>query len=304
MANSKELVVFKNALNGYNREDVNNYISKMNNEFRKNEENYRANLNEQDNEICLLKDKISALEESVKNSTPNNGLIDSLSQELQKYRSSVSQQAKEIASLETEITNLMSLNQTCNDQITTLNQKLQDAVATINQYHTESKTFIDKAKLYDKMSSQIGDMIIAANSTAEETISNAKYEANEILAKANLEAGRIVKNAEALLQETKLKATEKANKLLNQLTQNSASMLESYNKDLAVSVSDTKNALSNVISDLHKKNASLDSRMSDIKNNLTQFLQGELAKISTNNLKSEEVVDLYLDLSEDNSKGV
>lgn len=92
-------------------------------------------------------------------------------------------------------------------------QHTTEIVAQRAQYEAELRTVREAAKsmegaaykldLYDKISSQIGDILISANRNSDDIISSAKQEAERILLRANEEAGALRTACEAETEREK-----------------------------------------------------------------------------------------------------
>lgn len=81
-----------------------------------------------------------------------------------------------IAALREELTEKDAANAALGEEITALKSKLDECSAILDTGEDDAK----KARLYEKMSSQIGDLIIQANEAAEAIIGEAKRKAEDV----------------------------------------------------------------------------------------------------------------------------
>lgn len=133
--NNKDLQ-FKVSLNGFNKDEVINYIESLNGKYQKMEASYKQQIEE-------LKENNNV---TVNKNNDNDNEIE-----------------KELIALKEE------------------NNKLKNQILLYqeNEKNVESNPYKEKADLYDKMSSQLGSMIIMANDKAEDIINSANIKVEE-----------------------------------------------------------------------------------------------------------------------------
>ena len=210
-------VVFRSAIGGYNKSDVNNYLVRSSAELLEREaaaserveraenevneyinrieaaeaelENAKNIIAEKDAEIAKLTDEKKLLEDSISiqtNSeiTPENEAISK--EDFDRQEAIIAKQFEEIEALKAEIEELK--NQSSEIEIT--KEKYDELVK--------------KAAQYDKTSNSIGETLISAKNTAEETISAAREEARLLEVKAEKELEEKRRN----IEETSKRAIE------------------------------------------------------------------------------------------------
>lgn len=133
---------FKISLNGFNKDEVINYIESLNGKYQKMESSYKQQIEELKENINVT---VNENNESNENENDNNEI------------------AKELIALKEE-----------NDEL-----KKQVLIYQENEKNIESNPYKEKADLYDKMSSQLGSMIIMANDKAEDIINSANIKVEE-----------------------------------------------------------------------------------------------------------------------------
>ncbi len=177
---SKEkMVYFRTALGGFNRDDVNSYIEKLNSEFAERERLAKKRLDASEAKLAELDAKKAELESA-------NLKIDDLIKEadareklIAEYIAKVEQQAIEIDSLNASKDNAES-------EISLLTEK----IASLSEA-------ISKSEKYDDISGQIGEIILSARSTAEDIISKAEDDAAKKRAAADAEMENAAANFNA-----------------------------------------------------------------------------------------------------------
>ena len=210
-------VVFRSAIGGYNKSDVNNYLVRSSAELMEREaaaserveraenevneyinrieaaeaelENAKNIIAEKDAEIAKLTDEKKLLEDSISiqtNSeiTPENEAISK--EDFDRQEAIIAKQFEEIEALKAEIEELK--NQSSEIEIT--KEKYDELVK--------------KAAQYDKTSNSIGETLISAKNTAEEIISAAREEARLLEVKAEKELEEKRRN----IEETSKRAIE------------------------------------------------------------------------------------------------
>ena len=151
MSDSKIAMRFRESFRGYNKDDVNLYIEEINNKFARRE--------------TELKMQIDALKEESKN--------------LYVEKSSVCSAADN-----DEINTLKCENNSLKSEIENLKAELEKA----KSFRANSAENDEKSKLYDSMSSQVGNILIVAQDNADKIVSNAKAESDRIRSDAIADA--------------------------------------------------------------------------------------------------------------------
>ena len=163
MAN-KPAPLFKKALKGYNKEDVNSYILFLNKSFEESKASYEAHLNdcnkraEEDyNKICSLTSALSEAETIKRENEENLALIESLREELAKKDAEIASLTEKVAALEEQ----NAQHESCDEDD-----------------HA-------KAEYYDSLCAKAGEILVIASGTAENILNRANDEACKIVGDAN-----------------------------------------------------------------------------------------------------------------------
>ncbi len=181
MADSTKL--FRTSVNGFNKSDVTSYIEKMNLDFKKETERLNGELAEKER---LLKDS----EEKNKEYTAN-------ADDAKRLQSLLDQAEQKIALLEKKLAESEELINAQNDALDSLceeNESLKDPSTKSDDAQADGQ-MVEKARLYDEMSSKIGQILIDANRNADAILTDARHCADTIIEDANKRAGETVYNA-------------------------------------------------------------------------------------------------------------
>ena len=137
-----------------------------------------------------------------------------------------------------------------------MNQKLQETIAENERLTAEIENLKklssadsekdEKSKLYDSMSSQVGNILIIANSNAEKIINEAEEEAKKIKAEAELEAEKI-----------KLTAEEKMNTMISRLDERLKSVSDSYLCDYSKLIAEAQEKFSYITDSMKMRSEQL-----------------------------------------------
>ncbi len=169
---------FRTAVGGYNKDDINNYIRETNASFLASSKEYEDRIHdlstsvaERDRTIAELKKKLSAAD----------------SEELSRLRLKNGELSDALASVGEE-------NRRSGERIKELERELAELRAAEAEDAEEEPVPEEKqkAEAYDKVSAQIGRILLDARENAESVIAAAQSEADEIRAQARdeLEAAR------------------------------------------------------------------------------------------------------------------
>lgn len=261
---AKTNAVFKNALGGYNKSEVNAYIAAAAAEMKEKEENFklkteraerdlaaekeaRAVVSEQLDELgCELYEATTALDAEKKAHKTTSDQLDELGFELYRVKGEL-----DAATLrETELKNtLMGLSA----RITELESELKEKNDELNKLgelvgveNDDDPELAQKAALYDKLSDRIGEIMLNADSNAERILNSAIERGDELLANAQNEANEIIKAAEAEAKKLRDHCKDTANE---------------YYDEVAVFVAEIKDGLENFIREIGTRRTELEGKI-------------------------------------------
>ena len=156
-------IKFRNSMSGYNKQDVNSYIEMLSSKY------YDAEADSQ-KKIAELENKVNELEKEKAEKT----MIDAFELEILKA------DAEKSESLIAELNNTV---ERLNGEKDELARQIADLEAKLYEYEkmTEVNSEVyEKSSKYDKVSEQIGSMIVSANARAEGIVSEAELKARVI----------------------------------------------------------------------------------------------------------------------------
>lgn len=294
----KPAVSFRGSLNGYNKEDVNKYIEEINIKFSETESEYKKIIVSQKKQLDELNMIIA--ETKVKN--------DEASALREKYNSLQNEFEKN----ENEYKYAQEKNRECSAIIGALNDKLdilsaeyeklkdnyekitaeRDALyvkaeSDVNETETtvieaaETKPEIgkpnpsdnEKARMYDKISRQVGSMLIDARDIAETIINDANIQAEKIIASAEIRANDICKDADIKLNHT-----------LNYIKKTLRRMSSDCMSEYIEHINNSRSALDKILGDTTSEADLVYSRFDNIINNAIADLNKGIEKITVGNL--------------------
>ncbi len=157
--------LFRNAMNGYNKNDVTEYIEKMNIEFQAEKLRLQTALIDAEKVIA----EKNALEEKQKE------LLAEI-EDLKKQCDDANAESESLKSANADKEQLIAAQNDALDKLCCEVEDLKNKSAG-ERIGTELS---EKARLYDTMSSQIGDILINANKNAEDIIATARAKAEKI----------------------------------------------------------------------------------------------------------------------------
>ncbi len=243
---SKEkMIYFRTSLGGFNKEDVNSYIEKLNAEFSEREKSARKKLEAAEEKLTDLERLKSELEQALDKISKLESAAESREKLIKEQLQRIDEQAAEIEALACSKSSAESEAARLAERIESLSEIIQ------------------KSQKYDGVSSQIGEIILSAKSTADEIVSQAQreserkiHETNEQLADAarnfnaraataayavKTEMRKLARQSYATLAEK----TEQTAVLLHSLAENISQSTEAFDDSLSAVKTETETAVEN-----------------------------------------------------------
>lgn len=157
MSKDKDMIEFRTAFRGYAKEDVNRYLEEINQRFAETERRLQKNATRLSDENKQLNQTIDDLRQklSEKETTPETDAV----------ILSLNNRIEELSREKEELLSALNLTQSEKDQ-------LSEIVST-------SEEALEKATMYDSVSSQIGSLMVDANAAKENIIRNAIEKAKQ-----------------------------------------------------------------------------------------------------------------------------
>ena len=162
-------VEFRKAMRGYNKEDVNKFISDENIRFNRLEESYTKKIDERDREIGELLNKLSIVTAAEEENRRLNSVIDSLHGDITDLNCKITEKDLLIEGLRDAVSQ-------ANSQI----QSLEESVANIESCRTtivnedpDIEIYKEKAERYDAIYEQVDEILNFAKEEAEKILKEA-----------------------------------------------------------------------------------------------------------------------------------
>lgn len=182
MDNSKP--VFRGAMGGYNKKDVNDYIASLSESFAKEKENYTKQLDD-------LIELVNSLRAKESDGAAENEKSADSAEELIRANSLIDSQSKKLDEKQNEIEKLKA-------ELTKKDDEIEKLKADLERYSDCE----EKLREYDLMSQKMGELMMKATSSAE-----------QIKADAEIEAAKTLRESEEKNRELQKKEKELADSL-------------------------------------------------------------------------------------------
>ncbi len=157
---SERKIRFRKAIGGYNKEDVNNFIEEISARYNSAENEYQKKIKELQNQVSELQGELDAVKEETAN-------------ELCELRETNENNGAVIAELNENLDKATNEN----EALTKENEALKIENAGLKAQSEQFASACEKSDMYDKVSEQIGSMIVSANAKAETIVKDAEQKA-------------------------------------------------------------------------------------------------------------------------------
>lgn len=183
-------VEFRRAMRGYNKEDVNKFISEENIRFNRLEANYTKTIDEKDREIGELLNKLSLVNAAEEENKRLNNIIEGLRKDITELNCKITEKDLLIDGLRDAVSQ-------ANSQI----QSLEESVANIESRpvvvaadNSELEIYREKAERYDAIYEQVDEILAFAKEEAEKILKEAADIRHEAEKNAKREAASFKSN--------------------------------------------------------------------------------------------------------------
>ncbi len=206
-------VIFKSALNGFEKSSVLKYIDELNSKLNKTEADCQAQLEEMENERYSLIDQVAALELGAKEAQ-------------KKYDTEMTAQQEQLNEKQALIEKLEAEVKKLSLQVEEQEQELIMQREQNRLIREQAESVEMKSKKYDEAAASIGDVILGARQDAARILEEARIKADAIVSVAKQEAADIQNDA-----QNKLNATQNR---MDQLKAQFFSIREQMNSSVAL----------------------------------------------------------------------
>ena len=263
MENSKN-TVFRSALSGYNREDVNRYILDLNRRMEEQQDSIRRTSEETEARIADLRKKhdeaVSQTAEAQKAVSEAENVIAALREELDHLRH--------------EAENLRNAVSTETSRAAAAEDSLAQAQKTISALEQElssrpaGEDSTEKSQKYDQISSQIGDILINANQSAD-----------KILTSAHIQASRIVTETEEEANYIRTRLSDTADEMLTAISAQLHLSTENCVTELMTAVREMRDSADSLVRDLEARSRELNARIEYYQSNVSENIETSLSEM-------------------------
>lgn len=246
----EKMVYFRTSLGGFNREDVNSYIEKLNGEFAERERAAKRKTDAMESKLTELETAKSELERALARASALETAAAEREKLIAEQLARIEEQNRTIDALRRERGEAQSRAESLDERLASLS----DAIA--------------KSEKYDDVSAQIGEIILSAKSTADEIIEAAKREADDLRRSADeqLESAAASFNARAATAAYAVKSQ------IKKIANDSYSALTSQTEQTAA-------LLHALAENIGKSSAELDDKLTSGKSDAEAAINAEAAKI-------------------------
>ena len=252
---SEKNVAFRSALSGYNREDVNKYILEMNREFEEREHT----LKEEAECVSAQLAEISAQSQQLKKQLLEaEAVIAALreSSDLLKEKNAALTEQLHAASAQADTSALCQ--QKAEAEIIRLQAELQK--------QTELSQASEKSLKYDQISAQIGDIMINANTSAD-----------QIVASANTEAARIMAETEEEAMYIRTRLSDTADEMLSAISERLHISTDHCLTEILSTLRDMRDASDALVRDFGKKAGDLSEKIEEYHTSVSDTVSRSLS---------------------------
>ena len=246
-----ESATFRTQLSGYNKDDVNNYIEEQNLSFSRKEATLKKTLNEKQEQINSLTAQVAELKKIPDLTAP-------LEAEKEKVKA-LAEENKGLAAIAeahlTTVSELTEENTKLKEELETLRRRIEEAAnkpAEIKEAVPAEDA--GQSIMYDKVSRQLGSMLIDAREMTDNMVSSAKERSEKIIADARDEAKKIISDA-----------GEKNARALDAAAQCSKRLISNMNMEYLKYISETKEDLNRFLDDNSQKQQKLADLLARLK---------------------------------------
>ncbi|MHB1151434.1 MAG: hypothetical protein ACYCWE_13935 [Eubacteriales bacterium] len=304
----KSAVSFRGTLNGYNKEDVNAYIEEMNMKFADTESEYKKIILTQKKQIdeinlqlfeakasinslsstCeqyksrqaeLEKVEIEQANNQKKNSECNavigalNDKLDQLSSEYCALKDDFNKISLERDALFDKVTQLTGERDEFVTENTAVKPAINEPETAVKSADPSSASDSEKARMYDKISRQVGSMLIDAREIADNIIDDANIHADKIITSAENKAKEICVDADIKLNHT-------LNYIKNTLKRMSSDCMSEYIEH----INNSRSALDKLLGDTSADADAVYTRFDTIIKSTLLDLNKGIDKITSNSI--------------------
>ncbi len=286
------------------KDDQLSELNKENESLKKSQSELKDTVQKKESDILALNNKINSLNKEISDKNDelekiNLSLADekSNSDKIDEYRrkndeqklkiqlheKTISENSDKISIYETQIKHLQSIIDEQNSKIKNLEIQLTE---NNNSNMNQEDELYKKSEMYDKISSQIGDILINANSTADSIINSAEAEAAKLRSDTENDA-----------EKTKQYLSDLSDKIIESFDENIHSISDKCICDIVNTITDIQYLTNSLIDKINDKNQEISNYISNYKCSAHNIMR---EKINSIEIKSPEKSDLNTTIIDEN----
>lgn len=165
-----------------------------------------------------------------------------------------------------------------------------EAAKNFNENADDKNSPAYKVGMYDKISSQLGDILINANRNADALISSAKEESERILSEAEQECEQKRNDCNEMIAKTKAETdaeamyirkrlSQTANELLNSISSDLHTSIENCMREINTSFTDIRYEFKTLLSKIETRSGELNDRVDYYHSCLSEGIETKLAEM-------------------------
>lgn len=278
--NNETQKTFRNAIGGFNREDVTNYIKESDMKHAERVAELEARIAELENHLSESEEKCGVLEESLDEAkSEQDKLTDELSferaknAELEGRLNFVAEETESFkAKHDEEVRELTEKNESAMRSLAEAEERVGELTRLLDEANAKSvepeydpndrSSPAYKLEMYDKISSQLGDILINANRNADDILTAAREEAEKIRLDTDAECEKKRLECEAEIAAVRAETSAEAASIRKRLSGATSSLLEAIKSDMHSNIESCINEMNDCISDMQYDMQSLLSKIS------------------------------------------
>ncbi len=233
-------VVFRESFRGYQKDDVNRYITQIHEQFARENERTQKELRRLNDRIAEAEALRPALEDA-------KGQVEALNKKLTSCNEIASQAQQQKTDMAEQLAQLRAEKEALASENAALHAKMEQMELHSAESVKSSAENEENAKRYESMSHKIGDIILSAKAEAEEIIEDARQKSDEMLAEADRQAKEKQTNGILRTKQLLLEADERIRVQSAQYAAECSLLLTEMNGKLADIQSHLKNSGSTFI---------------------------------------------------------
>ena len=155
--------------------------------------------------------------------------------------------------------------------------KAQDDLGDVSDHTSDAY----KLDMYNRISSQLGDIIINANRNADDIVSAAKADADKIIAEAQLECDRRLEESTAEASYTRERIAEISSNILSSVSGELHGNIENCMKEITTCIDDMQYEIKTLMTKLSARSSEMNDKVAFYQNTASESVDQKLTQMDT-----------------------